>query len=284
MDFQGRLVGLLFLCLSKARHQTTSRFYGRKAPEYCNLFVITNREEVMQLEIALLAVAVGYFIGAVSFARVVARRIAPEVDLAKTEIRLAGAEGEYRAVNVGANVAGSVAGPRAGGMAAMLDVIKVTLPTLAFRLLFPEQPYFLIAAAAGIAGHNWPVYYRFHGGSGFSPTLGGLLVVDPLAVVVTPITGWLLGLFVFRNIVIAVLSWLWLLIPWFWLRTHSPVYVWYALVVNLLFGLAMIPEARLALKYYREGQLANYGIGSLQSNPMGRGMLKLAKRFNVEIR
>jgi len=143
----------------------------------------------------------------------------------------------------------------------------------------------LIAAVGGVLGHIWPIYYRFHGGSGFSAIMGGLLVIDWLAVLVSPIAGLLIGMLIFRNMIVATLSWLWLLIPWFWWRFDGdPIYISYTVVVNLLFVLAMIPEYRTAMKYKQEGKYIEYGLGALKANPMGRGMLKMAKFFKVEIK
>jgi glycerol-3-phosphate acyltransferase PlsY len=136
----------------------------------------------------------------------------------------------------------------------------------------------MIAAIGGMAGHIWPIYYRFHGGSGFSAILGGLLVIDPLAILVCNIVGLLLGMVVLRNLIVASLGWIWLLIPWMWWRTNgNPLYIGYAVLVNVLFILAMVPEIQTAMKYKREGKVLEYGLGSLASNPMGRGMLKMAR-------
>jgi len=49
-----------------------------------------------------------------------------------------------------------------------------------FFLLYPAQPYFLIAALAGFIGHCWPIFYRLKGGRGISPFYGGLFGFDPL--------------------------------------------------------------------------------------------------------
>jgi len=46
----------------------------------------------------------------------------------------------------------------------------------------------------------------------------------------------------------------------------------------------MIPDIKIARKYQREGKYIEYGLGNLKSNPMGRGMLKIAKFFRVEIK
>ena len=125
--------------------------------------------------------------------------------------------------------------------------------------------------------------FRFHGGVGFSASIGSLLVVDWLAVVVLPISGTLLGMLV-RNLVVASLSWLWLLIPWMWFRTQDWGYVIYALVLNILFIVAMLPEARKAIHYWKEGKLYEYGESVLLSTPMGRGMVKMASYFKFSIR
>ncbi len=90
-------------------------------------------------------------------------------------------------------------------------------------------------------GHIWPIYYHFHGGSGFSAILGGLLVIDWPAAFILPILGLLLGMLVFRNMIVASLAWIWLLIPWFWWRTDGdPAYMLYAVAINIIFLLAMI--------------------------------------------
>jgi len=126
----------------------------------------------------------------------------------------------------------------------LLDILKIVLPTFALKILFPEQPaYAMLAAVGGLMGHIWPVYYHFHGGSGFSAILGGLLVINWPAAIILPIAGLLLGMVVFRNMVVASLSWIWLIIPWFWWRTDGdPAYMLYAVAVNIIFLLAMIPD------------------------------------------
>jgi RsiW-degrading membrane proteinase PrsW (M82 family) len=102
---------------------------------------------------------------------------------------------------------------------------------------------------------------------------------------ISPVAGLILGMLVFRNMVVASLSWIWLLIPWFWWRTGGdPVYILYAVAINILFLLAMLPDIQKAMQYKKEGKLAEYGMGNLKSNPMGRGMLKMAKFFGVEIK
>lgn len=232
----------------------------------------------MDLAFFLFAVIGGYLIGSISFARLVTRGWTGR-DVTQFEVPVEGTDERYKVVSIGANSVSSVLGPKAGMIVSLLDILKIFLPTLFCKLYFSDQPvYALIVAVSGLMGHIWPVYYRFHGGAGFSAILGGLLVIDPLAIVVSNVVGLLLGLVVFRNMVVVSLSWIWLLIPWFWWRTGGdPAHVIYAVVLNLLFILAMVPEIKMAMKYRREGKILEYGIGALSSTPMGRGMLKMAR-------
>jgi glycerol-3-phosphate acyltransferase PlsY len=240
----------------------------------------------MSLGNAVLDAVLVYLIGSISFARLVTRFWAPGKDVTNFEIRVEGTEDRYKVLSIGANSVSSVLGSKAGMVVSALDILKILIPTLLFKLIFPEQPaYALIAAVAGMIGHIWPVYYQFHGGSGFSAVLGGLLVIDWLAVFITPVAGLFLGMVVFRNMIAANLMWMWLLIPWFWWRTDGDIrYILYAVVVNILFILAMIPDIKMAMKYRREGKYIEYGLGNLKSNPMGRSMLKIAKFFGVEVK
>jgi glycerol-3-phosphate acyltransferase PlsY len=165
-----------------------------------------------------------------------------------------------------------------------LDILKVFLPTLAIKLLFPGEVYFLAAGLAGMAGHIWPIYHRFHGGAGYSAAVGILLAVDWPAIFVTIVVGLILGLVILRNLDVAILSWMWLLIPWFWIRTQDVWFILFSVGINILFMLAMIPEIQKMMEYKKKGKLTEYGVGYLKSNPMGRGYLKMAKFFNIEIR
>ena len=241
----------------------------------------------MSIYTTILSAIVSYLLGSISFARVATYLWSSgKQDVADHEIFVEGTDERYKVVSIGANSVSSIFGPKAGMLASTFDILKVFLPTLFFKLYFPEQPvYSLIAATFGLIGHVWPIYYRFHGGAGFSAIMGGLLAIDWLAVFVTPIAGLLLGMLVFRNIIVASLSWLWLLIPWLWWRTDGDLaHILFAVAINLLFLLAMLPEYQTAMKYKKEGKLLEYGLGNLKSNPMGRGMLKIAKYFRVEIK
>jgi glycerol-3-phosphate acyltransferase PlsY len=242
------------------------------------LFEQIRRMFYMELALTLLVAVTCYLIGSVSFARLITKWWSGK-DVTQFEIPVEGTEDRYKVISVGGNSVSSELGPKAGMLVSLLDILKIFIPTLFCKLYFHDQPAFaLIVALGGLIGHIWPVYYRFHGGSGFSAIMGGLLVIDPLAVVATPVAGLLLGMLILRNLIVASLGWIWLLIPWFWWRSGGdPAYILYAVALNVLFLLAMAPEVKMAMKYRREGKYLEYGFSSLKSNPMGRGMLKMAQ-------
>jgi len=240
----------------------------------------------MMLYLGILSATVSYLLGSISFARIITHIWTSEKDITDHEIPVDGTNESYKVISIGANSVSSLLGAKVGMVVSIFDILKVYLPTLFFRFSYPEQPaLYLIAATFGIIGHIWPIYYRFHGGSGFTAIMGGLFVIDPSAIFITSIVGLFLGMVVFRNMVVATLSWIWLLIPWLWWHTNgSWEHILYGVAVNVLFILAMIPEIQNVMVYKGKGKTLEYAMGNLKSNPMGRGMLEIAKLFKVEIK
>jgi len=229
--------------------------------------------------LALFAAAVGYLCGAISFARLVSKIVAPQKDITSTEIGIASTEEKVIMSAVSATTVSVHLGSKFGFMTVVLDMLKITIPTLVFKHRYAES-YFLISAAAGMVGHIWPVYHGFQGGRGLSAVYGGMFAIDLLGVFATSIGGMLLGLVVIRDVLVAYVGGLWLLIPWLWFRTHDVAHVIYAVAVNIIFLLAMIPEMKQYLRLRREGKgddLAEV----MQLTGMGRGIYKMAKRFGV---
>ncbi len=234
----------------------------------------------MDPQLALLAAAIGYFVGAISFTRVVAHFVARGADLTQTSYTL---EDGGRAINVtevNATTLSIKVSPKTGMFTALLDMLKIFIPTLAFRLLHPEQPYFLIVAAAGMVGHVWPVYYRFRGGSGISQVYGAMLAIDPLGAVVCGLAGPFLGL-ALHDAYTTFIGGMWLLVPWLWFRTHQWPYPVYAVFVNVIFLLASIPQIREYLRILHSGGPAPTFEQALQTTPMGKGLYKMGRKMHL---
>lgn len=234
----------------------------------------------MDPNIAIIALVIGYLFGSISFTRLISRMVAGDADLESIELPVKGTDETYKVTSMGATTASMKLGSKVGCAIGLLDILKVTIPSLAFRFMFPGEPYVLIAATAGMIGHNWPVFYRFKGGRGISAFYGGFMAIDFIGAIICAIGGLLLGLFVFKDFVLAYMAGVVLAIPWMWFTTHDTAYLLYAVVSALIFTLAMIPDLRQYLKIRKEGKVEMRDV--MESTPMGRGMLKMMERFTLK--
>lgn len=221
----------------------------------------------MDIPILMLAVISGYLIGSVSFARLITHILKPEQDLNQVQIPYEAGGGHTMAA-VGATTASIVLGAKWGGIITLLDLVKAFVPTLIFRLIFPDQNYYLIAGLGAITGHIWPVYYRFRGGYGISPVLGTFLVMDPLGLLVSNLAAMFLGFVVLREFVVAMLAGTWLMILWVWLVRGDPAMIIFTIIANLLLGFAAIPELIRHMHDRKTGKVDMAEI--MQKFPMGR--------------
>jgi acyl phosphate:glycerol-3-phosphate acyltransferase len=209
----------------------------------------------MELWTALLAGLIGYLCGSFSAARLVARFAAPGKELSLIRYPIPNTDIIFESDSVSASMVRIQVGTRYGCLTAILDILKVFLPALAFRLWQPDAPYFLVVAALGLVGHNWPLYHRFIGGRGESTILGGMLAIDPVGLVVTNLAGVLFG-WLAGEVLVLRWSFLLLLIPWLWLRTGDPAYGAYAVFINLIYWWKMSPELAQFLKILKQGGLS----------------------------
>jgi glycerol-3-phosphate acyltransferase PlsY len=239
----------------------------------------------MNLMIALLAALVGYLLGSISFARLVVKLVAPGKQLDGFRMDVSDAKEPVDVEAFSGTAVAMMLGDKYGGITALLDILKAALPTLAFRLIYPGQTYHLVVATMAVVGHNWPLYYRFKGGRGLSPMIGGFLVVDWLGTLVTSLVALALGIAV-KSVLLAYMGGTWLMIPWLWIRSQvqsdgqSLAYVIYAVVVNLLMSLAMVPDVRNMIDSRRRGVSGSFAA-SMEVIPMGRGIKRLAGWFGL---
>lgn len=234
----------------------------------------------MNVTMALLSALVGYLSGSLSAARLVAQVFAPQKDIERTEIDVSGSDEKLIMSSVSATTVSMHLGPRLGFLTVVMDMLKIVIPTLVFKRLFPENSYFLIVATTAMVGHIWPLYHGFQGGRGLSAAYGGMFAIDWPGVFVTSLGGMLFGLFVLRDFLVAYMGGLWFIIPWLWFRTHDPHYLAYGLAVNVIFLLGMMPEMRQYLKFRREGKGEDLSE-VMQLTGMGRGIYRMGKRFGV---
>ena len=90
--------------------------------------------------------------------------------------------------NMGAANAYRQLGPKVGFMVGIVDAAKGALAVLIAMAADAPQLVVLLAGAAAVFGHNWPVFLGFRGGRGESTTIGVLLAVVtiPMLILAAP--------------------------------------------------------------------------------------------------
>lgn len=156
----------------------------------------------MSTEIALalsFSVLLGYFIGSVNFAVIIART--QGVDIMQEGSKNPGATNVKRVLgnNLGNLVFAFDALKGASGtflpffILWVLDVNYVN-PKLTFQAAFnnPNTSYLLVLGFVGtILGHCYSIFLKFNGGKGVASTIGGLLVIMPIPILIGAVV-WLI--------------------------------------------------------------------------------------------
>ena len=204
--------------------------------------------------ITLIAALAGYLSGSISFARIVAWFADPDRKITDVKVEIPGEGGYIESNVVSATTVRLQYGAKYGGMVALLDMLKAAIPALVFRLIYPDDYYYLVASVMAVAGHIWPVYYRFRGGRGLSSVIGRFLVVDWLGTILTHLLGFLIGLRG-RNMLVITGAGIVLMIPWIAIRTRSLVLVVFVVVMNALYWFSMSPELKTYKRLKDEGKL-----------------------------
>jgi glycerol-3-phosphate acyltransferase PlsY len=233
--------------------------------------------------IAVGAAILGYLCGSLSFARIVTRIVAPEIDIGEgVDLAVPGSDEVTHMDQIAGTAVAAKLGDRYGGLTALGDVLKVFVPTIVLYFVFRGLPYYLFAAGFGVVGHNYPLYHRFKGGAGLSPITGGFLVVAPLGVILLSITSTLFGFLLLKGtfgIFLGYSGWILLMIPWIWFTSHDVPELLYAVGVNVVFTIAMIPTIQDMIEQQRSGEPMPEFDEMLQAIPHGRHLLKLRARL-----
>ena len=233
----------------------------------------------MRWEILLLALVSGYLFGSIPVSRLISRFFSHGKKTEDIEVKVPDTDEVYKVSSKGAAAASMNLGARAGCTIGLLDMLKVALPTLIFRLVFNNPDYFLAAAITGMIGHNWPVFNNFKGGRGVSSVYGALFVIDWIGAFSVAAAGLIIGLLVFRDFIIAYVAGIFLIIPWLWFRFHDWWYLVFAILLNILFIVAMIPDLKQYLYFKRKGK-ADMDV-VMSTTPMGRGMQKMMDKMGL---
>ncbi len=129
------------------------------------------------------AILVGYLLGSIPFGLLIGKRSS------KVDVR------QYGSGKIGATNVLRAAGKKAAALVVVLDVSKGALAVVLAGLIVGRT--FLVvgdfglgalvaqvlAALAAMAGHNWSVFLKFHGGRGVATFMGGLIALSPVAAI-----------------------------------------------------------------------------------------------------
>lgn len=127
------------------------------------------REIVLSVVISLAS----YLLGCISTGLIIAKE-------SGVNIRAVGSK------NTGASNVLRVLGLKKGAVTFLGDFLKATLACFLGSLLLPDAtfgiPAFgpMLAGLFAIIGHNWPVFYGFHGGKGVACSAAVIFYVNPL--------------------------------------------------------------------------------------------------------
>ena len=114
------------------------------------------------------AIVVGYLLGSVPFAYIVAR-LTDGIDIRERGSGNVGALAVYREV-----------GPAYGLAVLIADVGKGVLAVYVAKWLGLDVIWICAAGFAAVVGHNWPVFLKFRGGKGAATIMGVLLALMPV--------------------------------------------------------------------------------------------------------
>ena len=185
----------------------------------------------------ILAGLTGYLVGSISVFRIVHRLLKKRFKDENSEPDGSGRDKSAEPPVYSASVLGTDYGKKYGCITSVLDMAKVAIPTLAVRLLFPEQDFYLLTALLAIIGNSYPLYHKFKGGAGYSALLGAVFVINWFGVFIAHagavVLGYLLG-----NVLIMRAAGNILYIFWFWIYFNDINHVGFIILANVVFWIA----------------------------------------------
>jgi glycerol-3-phosphate acyltransferase PlsY len=203
----------------------------------------------MEIYTPIVLLLISYFIGSISFTRIIGRLVLPGEDLEATTANLPDSDIEFSFKSVSATTLRVRAGSKYGIYASLLDMLKAAIPILITQRLYGELAYSFLVSIGVILGHDFPIYYKFRGGRGVSSLWGSLIVMNWRAIPLTAIPSLLIGLFIIDDAFFAYLSAPFYLIPWALIYKGVSQWLIYSIIVNIIYWFALFPEIREYLEF-----------------------------------
>jgi glycerol-3-phosphate acyltransferase PlsY len=203
----------------------------------------------MQIGFHLGLLIIGYLIGSISFTRIIGNIVIPDEDLETTTSKIPDSDIKFTFKSVSATTLRVRAGPKYGIIASLLDMAKAAIPMIIVIRIYNSHTFSFLISLGVIIGHDFPIFYNFKGGSGVSPLWGSLFVMNWQSIPVTAFASMLIGLFIIDDAFIAYLSTPFYLIPWALIYYGLSQWLIYAVIVNIIYWFALIPEFREYLEF-----------------------------------
>ena len=127
----------------------------------------------------IVMLVVGYLLGSIPFARVFTMRSG--IDLFEVGTGNPGAANVFRKID-----------KRIGAAVFLADGLKGALPVFIANMMGAPQDLWIIAGAAAVIGHWYPIFNRFKGGAGLATGAGVVLGLMPLAGITGIVAGILM--------------------------------------------------------------------------------------------
>ena len=127
----------------------------------------------------IVMLVVGYLLGSIPFARLFTMRSG--IDLFEVGTGNPGAANVFRKID-----------KRIGAAVFLADGLKGALPVFIANMMGAPQDLWIIAGAAAVIGHWYPIFNRFKGGAGLATGAGVVLGLMPLAGITGIVAGILM--------------------------------------------------------------------------------------------
>lgn len=187
---------------------------------------------------ALICSVTAYLIGSVSSARVVWFLVTGKRKIEPFAEPVPGSDEIFESDLVSATLVNKKLGAKYGCITSVADMLKVALPMLLVKLALDTQPFYLLVALFGVAGHNFPVWYGFRGGRGESSIIGSLLIISWLGFVISNLAALVLG-FVTGSVLVMRWGAYFLMPIWLWYKFHDWRFVVFMVLLVILFLISM---------------------------------------------
>lgn len=187
---------------------------------------------------ALVCSLAGYLIGSVSSARLVYFLVTGKSNIEPFSEPVPNSDEVFESDLVSATLVNKKLGAKYGCITSVADMLKVAIPMLLVRLALDTQPFYLLIALFGVAGHNFPLWYGFRGGRGESPIIGSLLVTSWSGFILTNLASVVLG-FITGSVLVMRWGAYFLMPVWLWFQFRDWRYVAFMVLLVILFLISM---------------------------------------------